>query len=199
MRKLKFLDVGAGSGILVESALNAGMDAHGIEPSSWLVNIGKNHGLRLVEGVLPHPEVNAPFDLIALVDVIEHVTDPLELLIAIRELLKSDGVCFIVTPDASSFFAKMLGFRWWHYRIAHVTYFNMDNFQILARRAGLEVCFSSRPSWYFSYSYLRERLCRYFPSWIIPPATGIFKNLIIPLNLRDSLLLICRRVDNAAL
>lgn len=196
IHKLKLLDVGAGSGVFAEAASHAGFNAIGIEPSAWLADVGRKHGLNIIEGVLPNSIVGTAFDLVAVVDVIEHVTDPLGLLVAVREVLCPGGKCLIVTPDVSSFFAKLLGFKWWHYRIAHISYFNRRNLSLLAARAGLRACSFSRPGWYFSYAYLRQRICRYVPSWLIPAAVGPLKNLVVPLNLGDSILMICERIDS---
>lgn len=190
---LKLLDVGAGSGILLEAALNYGFESVGIEPSSWLAKIARDRGLSIHEGVLPHPALQGPFDVVMLVDVIEHVADPLRLLQSIRDYLKPGGVALVVTPDVSSFFARVLGFRWWHYRIAHISYFNKKTLRIVSERAGLNVKSYCRPGWYFSYAYLRERLLRYLPTWLLPPAIGPLKQVTIPLNLRDSLLMIGQR------
>jgi 2-polyprenyl-3-methyl-5-hydroxy-6-metoxy-1,4-benzoquinol methylase len=192
---LKLLDVGSGSGILVEAATDAGLQATGIEPSAWLTAIGKSHKLNIVEGVLPNPNVGFDFDIISVIDVIEHVADPLELLITVSDLLRPGGICMVVTPDMGSVAAKILGFGWWHFRIAHISYFNRRNLTLLAARANLRACFFSRPSWYFSLEYLRKRLCIYLPSWLMPSSIGLLGKIIIPLNLRDSLLMICERKD----
>ena len=191
----RLLDIGAGSGVLVEAASHAGLDATGIEPSTWLANVGRQHGLNIIEGTLPHPNAGSGYDVVTLIDVIEHVTDPLGLLLSARGVLRPGGKCLVVTPDVSSLFARVLGFKWWHYRIAHISYFNRKNLTLLMARSGFRVCGASRPRWYFSYAYLRRRLAHYLPSWVIPPASGPLKNLVIPLNLGDSLLLVCERVD----
>lgn len=193
--EVMLLDVGAGSGILVEAATHAGLRAIGIEPSAWLAALGKRHNLTIIEGVLPDSNVGINYDIVTVVDVIEHVADPFGLLISVRALLRPGGKCLVVTPDVGSFAAKILGFKWWHFRIAHISYFNRRNLTLLAARAGLHVCSFSRPSWYFSYGYLRERLCRYLPSWLIPPSIGPLRKLVIPLNLGDSLLMICERKE----
>lgn len=48
----RLLDIGAGSGILVEQAIKFGYNAVGIEPSKWLVNKAKNHNLSVYQGVV---------------------------------------------------------------------------------------------------------------------------------------------------
>ena len=191
----RLLDIGAGSGVLLEAATHAGLDATGIEPSTWLANAGRQHGLNIIEGAFPHPDAGSGYDVVTLIDVIEHVTDPLELLLSAWRVLRPGGKCLVVTPDVSSLFARVLGFKWWHYRIAHISYFDCMNLTLLMTRAGFRVCGASRPRWYFSYPYLRQRLAHYLPSWVIPPAAGPLKNLVFPLNLRDSLLLVCERVE----
>jgi SAM-dependent methyltransferase len=191
----RLLDIGAGSGVLVEAATHAGLEATGIEPSTWLVNIGRQRGLKIIEGTFPHVEAGAGYDVVTLIDVIEHVVDPLELLLSSREVLRPGGKCVVVTPDVSSLVARVLGFKWWHYRIAHISYFDRRNLTLLLARAGFRVCGASRPGWYFSYAYLRQRLAHYLPLWVIPPAVGPLRNLVLPLNLRDSLLLVCERVE----
>lgn len=190
---LTLLDVGAGSGALVEAAGKYGLHAAGIEPSAWLASSGKKRGLTLYEGTLPHPAITELFDIITLIDVIEHVTHPRQLLQSIYAQLKPGGTLLVVTPDVSSFFARILRFRWWHYRIAHITYYNKKTLALSARKEGFHVQGFTRPCWYFSYPYLRERLQHYLPDWLLPKATGAFAHTVIPLNLYDSLLMICQK------
>ena len=59
----RLLDVGAGSGILVEEALASGFAARGIEPSS---PIAAQRGLPVTHGVLPNSELPGPFDVVTL-------------------------------------------------------------------------------------------------------------------------------------
>jgi SAM-dependent methyltransferase len=190
---LKLLDVGAGSGVLVEAARKYGFEAVGVEPSSWLAGVARDRGLQVFKGVLPHPALPGPFDVVMLIDVIEHVTAPLSLLREVGSHLKPGGIALVVTPDVSALFARLLGYKWWHYRIAHISYFNRKTLQLITERAGLRVRGFHRPGWYFSYPYLRERLCQYLPSWLLPPAIGPLRRAVIPLNLRDSLLMVCER------
>jgi 2-polyprenyl-3-methyl-5-hydroxy-6-metoxy-1,4-benzoquinol methylase len=191
-RSLRLLDVGAGSGILVEAASRMGIKAEGVEPSSWLSVAARTHGCRVYHGVLPHPDAVGPYDVVTLIDVIEHVEDPLGLLKAGAALLAPDGLLAIVTPDVSSLAARLMGWRWWHFRVAHIGYFNSHTLALLCQRAGLESMKRERPAWYFSVSYLRQRLARYLPWWLLPKARWM-DHFVVRLNLRDSLLLVCRR------
>lgn len=186
----RFLDVGAGSGILVEQAVKAGYQAEGVEPSRWLAEQARSLGLEVRCGTLPQPEPGDRFDVVTLVDVIEHVPNPVEILTQLRDALVPGGVGLVVTPDAGSFTARLLGWRWWHYRIAHIGYFNRGNLLLALRRAGLEPLLVQRPWWYFTAAYLLERVNVYLPRWARLPIPQFAHRLTVPLNLWDSLLVV---------
>lgn len=194
----RLVDIGAGSGILVEQALLQGYDATGVEPSTWLYEQGRSRSLPLHLGTFPHPDIPPGIDVVTLVDVIEHVSDPVGLLREIQEQLADDGVGLVVTPDVSSIAAKLLGKRWWHYRIAHIGYFNQQTLVRALRRAGLEPVQVGRPSWYFSLPYLAERIQAYLPFRIPVPKQSVFDQWTVPLNLRDSLFVIFRKSGHTA-
>jgi SAM-dependent methyltransferase len=191
--KGKLLDIGAGSGIMVEAALEAGYDAVGIEPSIWLQQQAMKHNVPVFQGIFPHPETPGPYDVIALVDVIEHVTNPGELLSHIFKALDKEGIFILVTPDISSIAARILKFRWWHFRIAHIGYFNKINLIQLLNKHGFELIKLNRPSWYFTLKYLGIRFLSFFPKFLQIPLPKFLDKIIVPVNLRDSILVVCRK------
>jgi 2-polyprenyl-3-methyl-5-hydroxy-6-metoxy-1,4-benzoquinol methylase len=182
----RLLDVGAGSGILVEVAGRLGYRADGIEPSEWMVRSAAAHGLKIQAGVLPHENVAGPYDVVTLVDVIEHVSDPVDLLVQARNVLASDGIGLVITPDVASVAARIMGKRWWHYRMAHIGYFERATLLGALRRAGLEPIAIFRPSWYFTGDYLIQRLGAYLPM-IGKIRLSALRKTVVPLNLFDSL------------
>ncbi|MCF8482128.1 MAG: class I SAM-dependent methyltransferase [Rhodospirillum sp.] len=192
----RLLDVGAGSGILVEAAANLGLAAEGIEPSSWLQERAVAHGCHVHAGVLPHPDVAGPFDYVTIVDVIEHVDDPRGLLRVVKSLIKSNGVVAVVTPDVASMCARVMGWRWWHFRIAHVGYFSKKTLQLACRQEGFKVISISRPGWVFTLSYLLERLGNYLPKWLLPKPADWMSRTNVPLNLGDSLMMLLQVDDD---
>jgi 2-polyprenyl-3-methyl-5-hydroxy-6-metoxy-1,4-benzoquinol methylase len=187
----RLLDIGAGSGILVSAAQELGYRATGIEPSRWLQRKAVERALPVYAGTFPHPECAGPFDVVTLVDVIEHVTRPVDLLRAVGGALAPGGVAVVVTPDVRSLAARLLGWRWWHYRVAHVGYFDKGTLALAARRAGLELVGLHRAGWFFSGDYLWQR------AWKLarlgaPAAPGFLKRMTVPLDLRDSFLAVLR-------
>ncbi|HTL69723.1 MAG TPA: class I SAM-dependent methyltransferase [Candidatus Eisenbacteria bacterium] len=182
----RLLDVGAASGALVEQAAGLGYEAEGVEPSRWLREKAAARGLRVHLGTLPHPDARGPFDVVTLVDVLEHIPRPIAVLEEIRRVLAPGGLVAVATPDASSVAARVFGRRWWHFRAGHVGYFNLRNLDLLFGRAGFRRVGWQRPSWYFGLDYLASRLKRYFPFPGRMPA--FFRKVIVPVNLGDSLL-----------
>ena len=194
------LDVGAGTGLLVAEARRRGYDAVGVEPSRSLVEAAArvNH-VDLLQGVFPHPELHGRrFDLIFLVDVIEHVSHPAELVEACAQSLTPSGVLLLVTPDIGSLTARLLGKRWWHLRLAHVSYFDKRSIERTLQQAGLETVFRCRPTWFFRAEYIAQRLAQYLPiGWFngLAGRIGLLRRLyrtVIRLNPRDSLLVAAR-------
>ncbi len=190
----RLLDIGASSGILCEEAIKKGFDVLGVEPSRYLHAQAQKRQLPVILGTIPHPEVQEQYDIITLIDVIEHVSNPVELLSDISQLLAPGGIFVTVTPDVNSVAARIMRWQWWHYRIAHVGYFNKKTLNMSLHRAGLEATSWYRPTWYFPASYLYQRVMTYLPTAIRHKAPAIFDRWVVPLNLYDSYLVICRKI-----
>ena len=123
----KILDVGCGSGLLVKAFNDLNHESYGLEPSNFLANEGIKNNLKIYQGTLEDFSFSNEFSFISLIDVIEHVQNPVELLNLVQEALNKDGYLLVITPRRDSFFRFLLGFKWWHYRIAHVGYFSKAN------------------------------------------------------------------------
>jgi 2-polyprenyl-3-methyl-5-hydroxy-6-metoxy-1,4-benzoquinol methylase len=194
------LDVGAGSGLLVAEAKYCGFDAIGVEPSRSLVKLARDlYQVDLLQGVFPHPLLsNRRFDVIFLVDIIEHVATPLELLRHCAAALAPQGIIIIVTPNVGSLVARLLGQRWWHFRLAHVGYFSHSSLLKAVERAGLTVVKHFSAKWFFRVSYLAERVESYLPVSKLNrlcsklPALRWLYDRMIPLNLHDSVVLVLK-------
>jgi 2-polyprenyl-3-methyl-5-hydroxy-6-metoxy-1,4-benzoquinol methylase len=194
------LDVGSGSGLLVAEATHFGFNAIGVEPSRSLVQLARRlYQVDLLQGVFPHPMLsNHRFDVIFLVDIIEHVSTPLELLRHCAAALAPQGIIILVTPNVGSLVAKLLGQRWWHFRLAHVGYFNHTSLLKAIERAGLTVVEHFSAKWFFRVSYLAERLESYLPVSEFNRLCSKMAALrwlydrVIPLNLHDSIVLVLK-------
>jgi SAM-dependent methyltransferase len=195
------LEIGSGSGLLIAEAKKRGLEAIGIEPSRALVEAAKRlNSVDLLQGIFPHPGVEGKqFDLIYVVDVIEHVSDPVGLLASLEKILAPGGAMVVVTPDMASLMARTLKHRWWHLRLAHVGYFSRRSMDKAAERASLRIEKETGTLWFFPIHYLAERLAVYLPIGFInrsaksiAPLRALYRQ-VIPLNLGDSSLFLMRR------
>ena len=196
------LDVGAGAGALLAEASRLGLVAVGVEPNATFVQLARAAApdAEVLQGTFPHPAlVGRVFDLVFVVDVIEHVAEPVALLAAAARALAPGGALVVVTPDCASVAARRLRDRWWHLRVAHVGYFQRASLEIAARRAGLVVQTVQRPVWYFRVRHLTQRATAYLPALRavnavagrLPPLRWLYER-VVPVNLGDSMLAVLR-------
>ena len=105
----KLLDVGTNMGFFLRKAREAGYVTYGVEPSPALSEIARNEfGLDIQTSFLE--SANFPeksFDVITLIDVFEHVTNPNDLLSVSQKLLKDDGILVIKVPNGDYNHFKM--------------------------------------------------------------------------------------------
>ena len=95
----RLLDVGTGMGALLEEANALDFDAEGVDVSLPLVERARARGLRVHLGTASSIAPDGGFDVVTLLDVIEHVDDPRSVLTAIRRLLRPTGQLVVYTPN----------------------------------------------------------------------------------------------------
>lgn len=188
----KSLDIGCGSGLFVEIFADNGFDAYGVEPSKSLAKYCKAKNLKVTNGTIEDLPLDVKFDIITLVDVIEHVTDPKSLVKEAVKHLKINGILCILTPRVDSYARKVLGLNWWHYRIAHVGYFTKRNLTELLTDSGTDLIHSFSPSWFFSFENLMNRMIQYIP-FVKFLKFRLLSNIIIRINLFDSIAVIAEK------
>ncbi|MFA6078279.1 MAG: methyltransferase domain-containing protein [Candidatus Omnitrophota bacterium] len=135
----KLLDVGCGTGFLLDEAKSAGWDVYGVDLSKWAIEYA--HKELGIENVLQGTLKNADyppnnFDVVILKDAIEHLTDPKETLVEIRRILKSDGILCVNTPDIGSFLSRVLRAKWWGVKQSHLYYFTRKSLANMLNEAG---------------------------------------------------------------
>lgn len=153
----RLLDVGCGAGYFVRAAKEARWDASGLEPSPVAAAFGRERlGVQITEGVVGSVRfLEGRFDVVTMLDVIEHLDSPLHELGEIKQVLKPDGWLMIETPNVSGRLVRLLGD--WHpyYRPwEHLTYFTPTTLLPLLERAGFSVQTLGGGSKYVSVYYL---------------------------------------------
>jgi 2-polyprenyl-3-methyl-5-hydroxy-6-metoxy-1,4-benzoquinol methylase len=110
----RLLDVGCGAGFFLKAAEEIGWEAEGVEispvASAYAQEIVK---VKVMEGKLEDLGLPAEkFDLVVLIETIEHLMNPLKTLNEINRILKKEGVLIISTPDYKSLSRLFLGKNW---------------------------------------------------------------------------------------
>jgi SAM-dependent methyltransferase len=107
----RVLDIGAGTGELVALLRGAGLDAAGVEYSKAARDFcAQSRGILLAEDLTRFAAES--FDLIIMIEVIEHVTDLRGTLSGARSLLKPGGSLFVTTPNRKSIRALIEKGHW---------------------------------------------------------------------------------------
>ncbi len=158
-RKGKILEIGSATGSFLEAAQSMDWEVTGIEPSKWAVKYAKDeHNISIHQGILKeHLFKKHSFDAVVLIDVIEHVDSPRQILTRAKDLLKDDGVLVLVTPNIKSLLAKVLKEKWWHIRPDHLYYFSYQTLKLLVESLGLRIVRKESAGWNFSYTYWISR------------------------------------------
>lgn len=141
----RILDVGCGDGFhlrLLRDYGKATWTCAGVDCDARAVQAARRSGLEVHHGTLD--EANLPpgsFDLVFMVQTIEHVDDPLALVRSIARVLKPGGRLVIVTDNSDSLDFKIFQGRHWggYHFPRHWYLFNKSSMRRLADRAGLEV------------------------------------------------------------
>jgi hypothetical protein len=80
------------------------------------------------------------FDVVTLFNVLEHIPVPSSFLTYITEhLLSENGIVVIEVPNIFTIQSRILGTRGTHLQLGHHSYYSPRTFQLLARKAGLEI------------------------------------------------------------
>ena len=133
------LDIGCGDGVLVEAARETGIESAGTEISDMLISVVRG---RLGEGAIISGNLaDLPadyYDVITIINVLEHLRDPAEMLKASARLLKSDGILLAHTPNLGGLPARLYGAAWYHVEpLEHFYYFTARTLMMLMQKVGL--------------------------------------------------------------
>lgn len=135
----RYLDVGCGGGFFVEVAQELGWEAEGLEVSEAAVAFGRERGLRLHHGTIQAvaPDAGA-FDVLTMMEVLEHVFEPVELLRHCARALRPGGALYLTTPNWGSLTRRLIDSAWFPISRDHVVYFAPGTVRRACREAGLE-------------------------------------------------------------
>ena len=106
--------------------------------SQAAVDFGRARGAVIHAGTLEEADLAAgSFDLVMMMEVVEHVDTPVDLLARAGRLLRPGGALYLTTPNWASFSRRFLGKRWFPISREHVVYFSPRTIRAALTKAGL--------------------------------------------------------------
>lgn len=105
-------DIGFGAGALLEAAQAQSWECAGSEYSADAIALGRSKGWEVHHGDLTPSDLLGPYDVITIIETLEHVQNPRELLIRAAQRLRSGGLLYGTTPNAGSINASILKQGW---------------------------------------------------------------------------------------
>ena len=106
------LDIGFGAGIFLEAAQDQGWICSGTEYSPDSIRIATSNGWTVHKGDLGESDLPGPFDVVAAIEVLEHVSSPASIINLASQRLRECGAFYGTTPNSQSINAKVLGENW---------------------------------------------------------------------------------------
>lgn len=159
-RSGRLLDVGCGFGFLLATAAERGWEVYGSEISSSALRYTERLGLardRIHLGGIEDADLPPEsFDVVTLLEVIEHLHDPMPTLRAVARLLRPGGVLYLTTPNYASLSRLILRDNWSViHPEEHLSYF--DTHSLVTLLAGVDLqCIDTRTTGIGYHEILRH-------------------------------------------
>lgn len=168
---MRVLDVGCATGVAAEALNNLGVElpnVTGIDVSSYAIGVARSrvpHATFRV-GDIETTEIEGEYDLVLLLDVLEHVSQPERLLTRIASHLSPGGRIVVTTPDPDCWQRRVFGSRWTEFHLGeHVVFVGKEWFRRVAATSGLSVARMWHDGKWVTFRHMLTRLQNYLP-WV---------------------------------
>ncbi|HEX8669877.1 MAG TPA: bifunctional 2-polyprenyl-6-hydroxyphenol methylase/3-demethylubiquinol 3-O-methyltransferase UbiG [Allosphingosinicella sp.] len=108
----KAADVGCGAGLLAEPLARLGAEVTGVDPAPENIAAAREHaagqGLTIDYRVGSVEALTGPYDLVASLEVVEHVADTRAFVHGLADALADDGLLILSTPNRTAWSRLML-------------------------------------------------------------------------------------------
>lgn len=136
----RVLDVGAGYGLLSSMLYEKEYEVDIVEPMNKLYYLKEKrikHNKITIEEFFSMAKTK--YDIVLLMDVIEHLKDPLQILSRLRSILNKKGIVVIQTPNYESLMAKLcINWSWWMVS-DHKFFFSPRSIRSMLQKAGFSI------------------------------------------------------------
>lgn len=144
----RVIEVGCGVGDFLNYLQTGGFEVSGIEPSEEASQKARDRGVDVFAGDLAQFVQQMPdaqtYDIAVLLNVLEHVPDPIEIIELTRKLLTPGGYLLIRIPNDFSEIQAVAHSSlncepWWVARPDHVNYFDFASIRTFLEQMGFDV------------------------------------------------------------
>lgn len=156
------LDIGCAHGAMLDSARDSGFEVCGVELAPEALREARRRGHRVFDQPLEALDLGERrFDVISLIDVVEHLPSPTDYFRRLNRLISPGGIVLVVTPNVGSWVAKVMGAKWPHYEKEHLCYYQPSSITCLLQESGFV-----KPSFtvgrkYLTVSYVQTHYARF--------------------------------------
>lgn len=105
-------DLGFGAGALLDAAQAKNWKCVGSEYSSDAIAMGRSKGWEVHQGDLTPDALHGPYDVLTIIETLEHVQNPREFLACASARLRSGGLLYGTTPNSQSINSLVLKEEW---------------------------------------------------------------------------------------
>ncbi|UCD15189.1 MAG: class I SAM-dependent methyltransferase [Candidatus Omnitrophota bacterium] len=138
---ISICDVGCGPGRLLGEAKKRGYYAFGIEPNRRSHNSLREKGIDYLGDFFPlKEEIKKKFDCIFLLNALEHMRDPMQIVLEAKKLLRPSGIIYISVPCIDALVNRIMhekaGVFGGH---SHLQFFSIGTLSVFLEKAGFKV------------------------------------------------------------
>ena len=140
-KKVRVLDIGCGFGESLGYHKERGCDVYGVEADSNIRKVIKKHGFNIKVGLFDDTDYEENFfDFVTMDQVLEHITNPVEILRGISKILQKNGKLVLTVPNSNGWGAKFFGKKWinWHTPY-HLQHFSKTSLHLLAEKTNFDM------------------------------------------------------------
>jgi len=184
------LDFGCGNGNFVKFLISKKYNAFGFDKSEDITNHLKIQNIPFYKSEEKIP--NGSFDVITCFDVIEHTTNPLEIIEALRNKIKKGGILIISTPNSQGISARFLGKYWWVLGpTAHFVLFSTVSLQLLLSNHNFSILDASTDTltpWFIPSEKFLSKILNKIVYLVLTP----FNNMLFTKNFGDNIQIVAK-------